>query len=151
MDDIAIVDGSRMHRDILFLKHHWRFLSEWEAVEQAVRFQAELSHKLADRVEVRLWGGPPFGELRWAPSVHGRQLSSKENFPLAFVTQPGGDQLVYLVENHLDSRARIYEIHDRQGNGIPLLGAELQSLSQWWKQESLRSPRLPTREESKST
>lgn len=60
-----LVEGSKTHAEVLYLKHLFGSPDEVAAMETAIRVQAELGRLLDAHVQVRLWGGPPFGALRW--------------------------------------------------------------------------------------
>lgn len=63
MHDLRIVEGSETHRDVLYLMHRFKAASECEAVETAVRLQAQLARTLECHGEAWLWGGAPFDQL----------------------------------------------------------------------------------------
>lgn len=69
MNDFRVVEGSKTHADILYLKHLLQAPDELTAIETAIRLQAELSRLLDTHIQVRLWGGPPFDSFRWFGAV----------------------------------------------------------------------------------
>ena len=78
MHDLRVVEGSRTHAEVLYLKHMFGATDEAQAVEAAIRLQAELVRLLDHHTQVRLWGGPPFGSLRWFGSVNSQQCGNPD-------------------------------------------------------------------------
>lgn len=60
-----LIEGTPLHCDLLYLM---QVLGQpmHEAIETAVRKQAELTRHLDSQLVVRLWGGPPFDRIRLA-------------------------------------------------------------------------------------
>lgn len=61
-----LIEGTPLHCDVLYLMQMFGQPMH-EAIETAVRKHAELTKHLDARLVVRLWGGPPFHQLRVIP------------------------------------------------------------------------------------
>lgn len=60
---LKLVEGSAAHHDACYLASMYG-TSLHEAIELAIRMQAELTRHLDCNLQVTLWGGPPFDRLK---------------------------------------------------------------------------------------
>lgn len=65
---LNLIEGTELHRDASYLA---ALNAEpiHAAIERAVRMQAQLTRRLEANLEVHLWGGPPYGQLRFAENA----------------------------------------------------------------------------------
>jgi hypothetical protein len=53
-------------------------------------------------------------------------------------TAPHGEHTIVLLEDAPKAADRIYEITNKAGSRIGILGSELSSLAEWWRGEAAR-------------